>query len=541
MIILSILGKKERTGYLYNFDFNEYDSYKNNYIYNFKIGCYNNVFKNSDIYDIYILTNSVPDYIKDMEFMRKGASFGTLVSSQKIEEEKIDNIRYTLSIKNYHIYYIPVLLLIPFLIIIFKYSFLVFIIYFILMLIPIPYVYIVIITLFIFYIIVSGKIKHFNLSLFRDFKLKYISVFFVFIFISCILYSFLFLSNSFLDLTSNNENRNLASLPSISLNDVNVYTKQYEEYFNDHLPFRNELIKLKNIIDVFVFKNSINKGVVVGKDKWLFSKWGMHQYFTDEELEIAKNNLLYLRDELRKRNIDFIFMVFPVKQSIYLEYAPDYIVEEAVRNSESTDRFVNYIKNNTDIKIIYPKYDLLKYKEKYQLFYKYDGHWNDLSGYIAYMDIMDKLNLNYTNIDYLDIIKFDSSHKYMNFYNNLAMTIGLGNIKYYNDDYIYVIDSFTNYTLLEGIKAPNAIKNTKSYHSNNIDLFVVSDSFFYTMFNYVASSFNNVYFRYINDFNINEINIKKPNVFILETLENKLKEKILYDITNYNLIDNELY
>ena len=541
LIVLSILGSKSRVGYLEIFYFNENDSYKNHYIYEFKIECYDKVFKNNDIYDIHIFTNSIPHYIIDIKFKREGGPFGTLISLQQIE--KLDNIRYTLSIRNYLIYCIPVLILLPFLIIAFKYSFLFFIIYIILMSIPIEYLYIIIVILSIFCIIVSGKLKYFNIFLFKDIKIQYISTFFIFILIFCFIYNILFLSNSFLDFTSNNENRNLASLPNISLHNINIYPKEYEEYFNDHLPFRNELIKLKNIIDVFIFQNPIDKSIVVGKKKWLFSKLGGYKFFTDEELEVAKKNLINLRDELSKRNIDFVFMIFPIKQSIYLEYAPDYIIKESIKNSEAADMFVNYMRNNTDITIIYPKYDLLKYKNKYQLFYKYDTHWNNISGYIAYMNLMRNLNLKYTDIDNLDIVKYYSKDKFSNdFYNNLAMNIGLGNIKYYNDDYIYRINNFTNYVLLEGVNMANYSKSTMSlYSSNNINLFVASDSFFHTMFNYVASSFDNVYFRYINDFNINEINIKKPDIFILETLEPNLKGKILYDITNYKIIDKDLY
>lgn len=75
--------------------------------------------------------------------------------------------------------------------------------------------------------------------------------------------------------------------------------------------------------------------------------------FTEEKLEKAKNNLIHFRDELKKKNIDFIFMVCPDKQFIYSEYMPDYIKRKSTKND--TDIFVEYMKNNTDIKVVYLK------------------------------------------------------------------------------------------------------------------------------------------------------------------------------------------
>ena len=63
LIVLSVLGAKPRVGYLGELSFNENESYSNNYIYNFQIKYYNKVFRNSDIYGVYLVTNSLPEYV----------------------------------------------------------------------------------------------------------------------------------------------------------------------------------------------------------------------------------------------------------------------------------------------------------------------------------------------------------------------------------------------------------------------------------------------------------------------------------------------
>ena len=171
---------------------------------------------------------------------------------------------------------------------------------------------------------------------------------------------------------------------------------------------------------------------------------GIEKYnFTEKELEKAKNNLIHFRDELKKKNIDFIFMVCPDKQSIYFEYMPDYIKRKSIKSG--TDIFVEYIKNNTDIKVVYPKEELLKYKDKYQLYYKYDTHWNNLGAYIGYSELMKSLNIYVDNIDNVNIKSLSANERFnfdIHFYNDMANMLSLSKIKYYNDDKAYIISNY---------------------------------------------------------------------------------------------------
>lgn len=97
LITLHILGSKERVGYLSDFEIIE--GSKSNYIYNFRIRYYDKVFRNSDIYGVYLITNSLPEYIKEIKMNELGSPFGIIISDKIIEEEKIDNIKYILRLK----------------------------------------------------------------------------------------------------------------------------------------------------------------------------------------------------------------------------------------------------------------------------------------------------------------------------------------------------------------------------------------------------------------------------------------------------------
>ena len=109
LITLHILGSKERVGYLSDFEIIE--GSKSNYIYNFRIRYYDKVFRNSDIYGVYLITNSLPEYIKEIKMNELGSPFGIIISDKIIEEEKIDNIKYILRLKNRLIIFVVIFII----------------------------------------------------------------------------------------------------------------------------------------------------------------------------------------------------------------------------------------------------------------------------------------------------------------------------------------------------------------------------------------------------------------------------------------------
>ena len=128
LIVLQILGSKNRIGYLTDFKLNvaktlELNNLENfiigdksdeeklsnylltnenitNYIYHFRIRYYDKVFRNNDIYGVYPDLSNLPDYIKNVEMYGDGSPYGNFISDKKEIEEKIDNINYVLKVKS---------------------------------------------------------------------------------------------------------------------------------------------------------------------------------------------------------------------------------------------------------------------------------------------------------------------------------------------------------------------------------------------------------------------------------------------------------
>ena len=157
IIILSILGNKTRVGYLTEFNLNIYEtldlnnieyikndfiidgkldeeSIKNylltnenitDYVYQFRIRYYDKIFRNNDIYGVYPDLSNLPNYMSNAEMDEGGSPYGNFISDRKfIEIEKIDNVNYTLKVKNNLILAIFILFIFIFIFILpkFKYS-----------------------------------------------------------------------------------------------------------------------------------------------------------------------------------------------------------------------------------------------------------------------------------------------------------------------------------------------------------------------------------------------------------------------------------
>ena len=107
LIILQILGSKNRIGYLTDFSLVVDKTMKlnnseniTNYVYHFRIRYYDKVFRHNDIYGVYPDLSNLPDFVKEIKMDYDGSPFGIFISDKKIiEEDKIDNINYTLKIQ----------------------------------------------------------------------------------------------------------------------------------------------------------------------------------------------------------------------------------------------------------------------------------------------------------------------------------------------------------------------------------------------------------------------------------------------------------
>lgn len=320
--------------------------------------------------------------------------------------------------------------------------------------------------------------------------------------------------------SENYENRNMASRPAFVLEDLESYPGEYETYYNDNLPFRNQLIRFHNSIDYFVFKQSSSENVAIGKNGWLFFSESSsnpieqslgYWNFTSDQLRAIADNLMYTKSVLESRGIEFVLFIAPNKESIYMDELPDYYAVKS--DYTSTDQLVDYLGENTDLRVIYPKQELLVAKEENPdvfLYHKLDTHWNYAGGYIGAKSLAEELGIEMKPLDDLLLEPVVSSDGDLT--NMLNIHIKDGDIDY----------NVSGISALDTVNDEWDFSGEFVYRTEGADprkLFVRRDSFSSAMAPSLATQFENSLWVHEDSFEQQQIVDYDADIFVLEVVE----------------------
>ncbi len=195
----------------------------------------------------------------------------------------------------------------------------------------------------------------------------------------------------------NYEQKVLAKLPEIQdlFLKYPTFSGDFEEYYNDHFPYRSTIVQQYSLMEYKVFKSSIlPTNTSVGKDGWLFYEgYGTRKAVSGQnklsnaQLKSIYDGIVKKYNKLKSLGKEYIVYLAPEKQMIYPEYDKLYHAEYT-----NCDQLVEYlIAKNCPATIIYGKDFLVANKDKGQIYFKYDTHWNKLGSYYGYVDIMNHI------------------------------------------------------------------------------------------------------------------------------------------------------
>lgn len=327
---------------------------------------------------------------------------------------------------------------------------------------------------------------------------------------------------------TNRENRTIAEKPELSVTNfesIKHYPEKYEEYYNDTLPFRGQLITFNNSIDFFVFKKSSSDFVTIGNDGWLFYSrddgWNPikqslgESALSEEELKIIANNLMQSKAALEKDGIEFVLFIAPNKETIYKDKIPVYF--KRISDYTEVDQLVNYLNKNTDIRIVYPKDTLMNARkvDDSRLYYrKLDTHWNKLGGYIASRDVAEELGVSLPEDSELKVKV--SSRDFGDLTDMLSIKIKNGDLEYKISGY-----AENKVEILEEDFATKYVLST--VNQDDRKLLVRRDSYADAIYPYLGSLFNESVFIHSGVFTNQDIIDEKPDIFIYETVERYIR------------------
>ena len=263
------------------------------------------------------------------------------------------------------------------------------------------------------------------------------------------------------------------------------YQEQSEKYFNENFGFRNAFIRLNNEIGFDFFRKAKANGVIIGKNDYLFEENYIKAYYgTDfigkDSIDQRMDRLKYVQDTLKKLNKNIILIFAAGKGSYYPEYIPD-----KFRVKKRMTNYDYHLKLAKDFKINYIDFNDYflknKHKCKYPLYPQYGIHWSkygmclaadSIIRYIEKMRNIDMNNLYWKKVD----IENPKDEDY-----DIANGMNL----------IFKLKSFKmGYPQIK-------FENVKSKVKPN--LLVVSDSYYWGMFNFgISNVFNKSHFWYYN-------------------------------------------
>lgn len=277
--------------------------------------------------------------------------------------------------------------------------------------------------------------------------------------------------------------------------------------FTERLFGRTKLIAFNTELTSFLTGGTYMEStqVLKGKHDWLFYKTEMDghpiwdymgiNHFTDEELAAMAANLTQMRDYFEnERGIDFYITALPNKEVIYEENMPDTIAR--VNEVSRAQQVAEYMWANTDLTYIYPKQQLLEAKDKYQIYYETDTHWNQIGAFVGMQEIFKEAYGTHADIESVSF-RVDSE----TFAGDLATIAGV--TADYSQDTVYVFEKET----------------ADSAQYRDEVCFVVGDSFSGFLSTIAKGYYKEVHWIYTTDFTMDMVDELQPDVIIWETVE----------------------
>ncbi len=323
--------------------------------------------------------------------------------------------------------------------------------------------------------------------------------------------------------SENYENRVFAERPRLSVQTLPSFPQKFDDWFNDHLPYKNQLVMANTIkndwigVGTTAMEYMTGSMVIRGKDNWLFYNAEKQQSFNDyicnnlyeeEELVQIADGYVRLYDKLKEMGIELVVLYAANKEQVYPEYMPSSIVPAG--SYSRTDQLVDYIQANTSVPLLYTKDALRKEKEGHQLFYKYDTHWNSLGGFVGGQLLNEHFHGEYVSLKDVSVRPVQT-----NVSGDLAHMLSMGNV--YQDDTEWEISGYKEeVTVNESRDGEDFVFASDAKDSRS--LLVYMDSFGYALMG-IAKDYANVRFSRNTENFASYCREQHPDAVVIELVE----------------------
>lgn len=301
---------------------------------------------------------------------------------------------------------------------------------------------------------------------------------------------------------------------------------------------QGDLSRIDSVYTYFTTGEIKSVQVVIGKEKWLFYKStadgnpiadfeGTNSY-NSVEMNSILDSAMQMQEKLAVRGIHFATMIAPNKENIYSEFMPDTYTHSEISR---TDILIDFLKEN-GVNIISPKAELLDKHSKFQLYYSYDTHWNQLGAYIGAWNVLKAWDIHIPALEERTIKSYNlAENDYSCVEDDLAKMTGLG-AGVFNDELEYCVDGTIP---VDWEKYGEEQGKGISYYSNphaleNASILLVGDSFRTAMIPVLRETFADVYVVHRSLYTVDLLDEIKPEYMLLEYVERYSNEMKNMDI-----------
>lgn len=158
------------------------------------------------------------------------------------------------------------------------------------------------------------------------------------------------------------------------------YQDNTDKYLNDQFGFRSSYVRLHNQIKYSLFGEANARGVIIGKDWYLYEYNYIRAYhgldFIGDSLISEKTRKLkYIQDRLKEQNKELLIVLAPGKGSFFPEYFPDSSRREKTRTNY--EAYLEHLNEDSVHFVDYQNWFLTnKGKTQYPLYAKGGIHWS---------------------------------------------------------------------------------------------------------------------------------------------------------------------
>ena len=344
-----------------------------------------------------------------------------------------------------------------------------------------------------------------------------------FILFICLSRGIWFFAEKYLD-SENYENRQMAEHPTLTAENYETFPDEYTSYFNDHLPFRNQLISLNSAIDYYCFKRSSSSYVVIGKNDYLFYSrtddgnaiagyQGTNLYSKKKLKSIAKR-CIAMRDTLAEQGREFVLLILPNKERVYSEYMPERYGAPA--DMYAARQLYDYLKENTDLRVVYPYEELMKAKEELpvNIYRKTDTHWNSVGAYVGARALLAELGIEMPALtdEGMQIVTGDPSS------GDLASMLNLSGMLRHTD-HEYFVEGYDTHNMQTLEYDFSTVYRYRAENADPRKIYVIRDSFSSALAPFIGSQFDESYMRYGTTYSYDDLVSQDPDIVVYETVE----------------------